>query len=127
MANWRNEHPPRPSRGLFDEQEDQPLLIEDTDELVRRIRLGTQRTWERWQQVRWQPEGTGKNRLIETFDNAVERLKGLALRLEKAGYNKCFYNQYEKPPSWCLVCGVRTGWSADQCPSWNTEILDEGA
>lgn len=86
--------------------------------LINRIKDGHSKIWERWQLIRQLPEGTGKDKYMDSWDNAVERLRGLANDLAKQGYRECIHKEasLEHP---CLVCTVPNElWKKESCPAW---------
>lgn len=83
-------------------------------ELISRLRDGHDKMWERWQVIRRQPEGTGKDKLLKQWgsiadldpESAVNRIEGLRIQLLELGHTECLYQQGEKLSGWCFVCPV---------------------
>ena len=93
----------------------------ETDVLVNRIKDGHTKIWERWQLIQQMPEGSGKDKYLDSWDNAVERLRGLANDLAKQGYRECICKE-TTPDYPCLVCTVPNElWEREGCPAWKLE------
>lgn len=93
----------------------------ETRVLVNRIKDGHNKIWERWELIRQMPEGSGKDKYLDSWDNAVERLRGLARDLAAQGYRECIYKEgaLEYP---CLVCTVPNElFEREGCPAWKLE------
>ncbi len=89
--------------------------------LINRIKDGHTKIWERWQLIRQMAEGSGKDKYLATWDDAVERLRGLAGELAAHGYRGCIY-EGKAPQHPCLVCSVPNElWKKEGCPAWELE------
>lgn len=87
--------------------------------LVARVKDGHIKIWERWQLIRQMPEGTGKDKYMDSWDNAVERLRGLANDLAKQGFRECICKE-GAPEHPCLVCTVPNElFEKGSCPAWD--------
>ncbi len=90
--------------------------------LINRVKDGHQKIWERWHLIRQMPEGSGRDKYLAGWDNAVKRLRGLAKELAALGYKECIYKgmKLEDP---CLVCTVPNElFEKGSCPAWEIEL-----
>lgn len=90
--------------------------------LLDRIRDGQEKLWNRWQLIRQMPGGGGRDKYLEGWDRAIEKLKGLAGELAALGYKHCIY-EGKTQISPCFVCTVPNElWQREKCPAWEEEL-----
>jgi hypothetical protein len=93
----------------------------ETTVLINRIKDGHTKIWEQWQLIQQMAEGSGKDKYLATWDDAVKRLRGLAGELVRMGYKECI-SRGAKLDFPCLCCTVPNDlWRKEDCLAWELE------
>ena len=108
--------PPVQREPLF---EDQPETVRT---LIRRIKDGHNKLWERWALIKTMPENSTKDNHTRRWDEGKVRLMALCDELTEQGYNKCMY--HVKPEHQCLVCPMKP-WVQEKCLCHDLDIIDD--
>ena len=101
------------------------LIDQETLELLSRVRLGNDKLFHAWEQIR-EYKGPIWNEQMDKFTASAKKLRELCSKLKLMGYIDCLYKTAEGRTRNCLH--NPDGFWCQVCPSdiryWETEIME---